>query len=262
MGLGGKLGRATTAKLIKYLQYGLSFFTIINMFMLIIPFSHLGNAEKELKDLNLMGDTLFRPYFLDQIFQTLNLCCWFSFIFLFLGAVIHANKCHHRETACLENPCPPSSLKDPVHQLRPILILYIIFILCCALLQIAFGAYLLNLTPNEGVKDLWVEDSNLAEERRTAFIQQHQCCGWDDIFEYQLQPECNRQQLIASAPPGSPHRTCSSVIDSLLEKWIKPIGEACVGVGVFEFVPWGIMVMLNVFDKKDEIQDTTYSAGG
>jgi len=212
---------------------------------------------RKLQDLDLMSGSgnLFRPYFAEQIFDTLYFACWFSFIFLALGAFIHAKKCHNRETKFFENPCPPSSMEDPVHKLRPILVLYVIIILCCALLQIAFGIYLLTLNPDEGVKELWLEDSNLAEARRAQFIDQNSCCGWFHVHEYQLQPECSKAALIARP------KTCRDTVQDLLNKWIKPVGLSVVVVGFIELLgPWAIMVALNTLDRKVEVADTSFDA--
>jgi len=244
-------------KTVVYLKHALSALTVINLFLLIIPFTRINESRKKLKDLDLISGSsnLFRPYFADQIFDTLYFACWFSFIFLALGAFIHAKKCHHRETKFFENPCPPSSLDDPVHTLRPILLFYVIIILCCALLQIAFGIYILTLTPDEGVKELWLEDSNLAEARRTLFINQNRCCGWFDVFEYQLQPECSKSELIALP------KTCRDTVQDLLNKWIRPVGSAVLGVGFFELIgPWAVMVALNTLDRKVEVADTSFDA--
>lgn len=252
--MGKGYGRTTKNKVIKTLQYALVVTSGIMIVLMFIPTGLIGTAQSELTDRALLGDGLFKQFWLTETFQALQIACWVSIVFLALALFISWSACHGREENC--PACPPSSMKEPEHTLRPILLLYIVFVLASALLLAVMGVYLQGRTAESGPKVRWLEDSNKGEERRRQYMKIADCCGWDDIFQYQLQPECTRAELLANPT------TCRQSLDDVITKYVTPLGDACVAMGILLLIPWLIMVALRVLDSRNTILDTAFSAGG
>lgn len=252
--MGKGLGQSTKNKVIKVLQNALVLTSAAMIAFLFIPIGLIGTAQKELGDRNLLGDGLMKNFWLQETFQALLISSWFAIVFLALGIFINWGACHGREENC--PACPPSSMQEPEHKLRPILLLFVVFILASALLQSVMGGYISGRTPEDGPRTRWLEDSNNAEERRVAYMELEGCCGWVDIFQYQLQPECNRGELLQNP------MTCRASIEQLISEFIRPVGNWCMASGILMLIPWFIMVALRVLDVKAEILDTAFSAGG
>lgn len=252
--MGKGLGRSTKNKVIKVLQNAFVITSAGMIVLLLIPIGLIGTAQKEIGDRNLLGDGFMKTFWLQETFQALLFSSWVAVVFLALGIFITASWCHGREKNC--PACPPSNMEDPEHTLRPVLLLFVVFVLAAALLQAVMGGYIAGRTPEDGPRTRWLEDSNKAEERRVAYMQLEGCCGWEDIFQYQLQPECNRQQLLRNPI------TCRDSINELIETYIHPVGNWCMATGILMMIPWLLMVALRVLDVKVEMLDETFSAGG
>jgi len=245
----------TCKKIKKWIERVLVVTTILVLWILVWPLDATRKAREELTPLNFLSNSegnLFKSFWLDQIFQILNFVVIFSIIFLILGMFISWNACHRREESCktcipniiTKMECqPPSTLKDPTHTLRPILILYIVFILACCIFQIALGAFLNGRSASQ-LKNIWNENSATGLQRRTKIINSIGCCGWTDIFEYQLAPECSRSQLLAGP------RTCKDAIDDIVDQHLKNVGDSAITAGVIELFPWILMVILRFFDER------------
>lgn len=239
--------------------------SIIAVILVLIPIANISAARQKFKESGFIGNPIFQTYYLDEAFQALTFTLICSLVFLSLGVFISWEKCHNRQQdycpSCPPDPgyrpWPPSKFKNPVHTCRPVLVMYIVLMLASILIQIVVGANMKGYTPDlqTGVGGRWVEDSKEGFAGRTDFINKNGCCGWRNIFEYQLQPECNKTRLLTRPP------TCRDKIYEYLQTELYPVADACVAVGILELFPWFIMLILRWFDKKEEVISTAFSSG-
>jgi len=245
----------TCRKVKTSLELALVLITLVVLFILIWPLDAVRKARETLGPLDFLSNSelnLFKSFWLEQIFQILDLVLVFSVIFLILGMFISWNACHRRKEPCKEcipniifqKKCqPPSALDDPTHTLRPILVLYIVFILASCIFQIVLGVFLNSRSASQ-LENVWNENSAIGLTRRTKIINSVSCCGWTEIFEYQLAPECTRSQLLRRPP------TCKDKIDTIINDHLKHVGNSAIVTGVLELFPWIIIVVLRFFDER------------
>jgi len=231
-------------------------FSILAWILCIIPIGFLQSSTSALEDLELTGDDgLLKPFFLRETFIVLELSTIICLIFVAIGIIIFSLEIFRVDVS--KAPCFTRNvdlIDEPL--IQAFITLYVVITLAAFLLQFALGIYLTNLTPDDGVSKLWNDDTNIAEIRRRSFISQQQCCGWNDIFEYQLSPECNRAELL-SGP-----QTCRVAVENLLLEYVSPVGDSSISSSIFLFFPWVILVLIIVIGGAETHTDDAWSASG
>lgn len=229
-----EISQTTIRKRNELLQKMLVVASLIVMVILFVPIGLIGEAEKQLGNRGLLSNGFFKEFWLPPTFQALLFSHWVAIAFLAIGLLI---------VAADRNLLGCSALKKNI--VNPLLVLYIILILASALLCLVLGGVMSGFDTTTSVRRRWLEDSNIAEALRTEFIARENCCGWDDIFEYQLQPECDRAQLLANPS------TCQAALESLIKSYTDPIADWCMAAGVLLFIPW--FITLGLRTAKNEV---------
>lgn len=128
-------------------------------------------------------------------------------------------------------------------QFRVCLILYVVLLLIICCVQLAMGAYLLDLEA-ETLRSSWNDDTATGRARREAYMDAMGCCGFDNIFEYQLQPACTAEQL-EKLP-----RSCKAATDEFIDKQVGPAAVGAVVIGIFEIIAMICACFLVFYDKE------------
>jgi len=245
----------------KFLRWLLFFSSILLIFLATIPWSYIGEAKTNLDSKGLLDKGLFEYFWLSQSFDALETSYWITIIFIILAVFIYrpdkVNHCYDDylqdkvttcKRICLPRCCRSVSFEGDWWKTieRMLVFAFVLFIFICLIVQITLGGYIKSYGVNGSVKIRWQEDSNYAETLRAKVISTEQCCGWDDIFQYQLVPACNRRQLLQRP------KTCSTALAGIITEYLAPVGDSAMAVGVLLIIPWICVVSLYACFKEQE----------
>lgn len=245
----------------KFFRWLLFFSSILIIILASIPWGYIGTAKTKLGDKGLLNKGLFEYFWLSQSFDALETSYWITIIFIIIAMFIYRpdkidhcyddyfqEKVNALKRCILPRVCHSASLESDWWKTveRALVFGFVLFIFISLIVQITLGAYIKSYGVNGSVQIRWQEDSNYAESLRSRVILAEQCCGWDDIFQYQLMPACNRQQLLQRP------KTCSAALDEIIDDYLRPVGDSAVAIGVLLIIPWISVVALYACFKEQE----------
>jgi len=110
-------------------------------------------------------------------------------------------------------------------RIKKLLMLYVVLVFILFAVQLAMGALLLQLTPEDAL-NAFREDSEEGLVRRESFQNYMECCGWDYLTE-EFFPE--RVACLALHPTYK--MTCRDAVQDFLDTWLTPLGILLLATG-------------------------------
>jgi len=135
------------------------------------------------------------------------------------------------------------------------LYVFILFLVCGV--QLAIGIYLSDLDWDY-LRELWFQDDGEGYDRRDRLQRALDCCGWDTLTDsYSLPaggygPDCHDVTI---------RETCSTAIESELDKYINPVAVVSLVFGTIELLLL-LCACYNVMVKPSQhynVEDDAYS---
>lgn len=138
---------------------------------------------------------------------------------------------------------------------KKLLMTWVIFTFVIFAVQLAVGAYMLTLSPDQA-RDAFREDSMAGMEKRNSFQNYMQCCGWNYGTE-EFFPE--RVACLALHPQYTD--TCRQAVGDFIDTWITPTAILMIVSSCLQFVGLVGSVMIVAFNRqsKEDFFDNAYS---
>jgi len=122
----------------------------------------------------------------------------------------------------------------------------VLFAICC--LQIAIGSYLISLNVDD-LESVWAEDTQQGEDRREAYQNYMQCCGWEWVTDSMPETPC----------PGLYTTSCSQATKNIMAKYMTPVALAAVIIGVLEILSLlSTCIIIFASQRKEDYWDNPF----